>query len=99
MAQWLDDDSLLLCWTEVDDVSTCVGSVVGGPGDEWRWCSLSVAGQGQRLSFVEGHITWQFLEGRPHVDGQAEVLSHGSSCIGGHACEHASIPWLCDATN
>lgn len=75
--------------------STCVRTVVDGPGDEGRWSSLSVAGQGQTLPFVQGYISRQLLEGGPHVDGKADVLSHRARCIGSHTCEHTSITRLC----
>lgn len=58
-----------------------------------------MAGQSQALSFVQGYITWQLLEGRPHVDGQSDVLSHRASWITGHTCEHTSISKLCDEDN
>lgn len=54
-----------------------------------------MAGQGQALAFVQGDVARQLLEGRPHVDGQVDVLPGRAPCVGGHACEHASIPGLC----
>lgn len=79
--------------------NTCIGTVVDSPGDDRRRCSLSMAGQGQTLSFVQGYITWQLLEGRPHVDGQANVLSHRACCVCCHTRVHTSIPWLCEERN
>ncbi len=58
-----------------------------------------MAGQGQTLPFVQGYVTWQLLEGRPHVDGQADVLSHRACCIGSHARKCTSVPWLCEESN
>lgn len=74
---------------------TLIRTVVEVPRDERRGSSLGVAGQGQALAFVQGDVARQLLEGRPHVDGQVDVLPGRAPCVGGHACEHASIPGLC----
>lgn len=55
-----------------------------------------MAGEAQTLPFVQSYITWQLLKGRPHVDGQADVLSDGACCIGSHTCKHSGIPGLCE---
>lgn len=78
---------------------TWVWTIVDSPRDDRRRCSLSMTGQGQTLSFVQGYISWQLLEGRPHVDGQANVLSHRACCVGGHTCENTSISWLCEESS
>lgn len=83
----------------VKEDNTWVRTVVDSPGDDRRRCSLSVAGHGQTLPFVQGYVTWQLLESRPHVDGQADVLSHRTCCIGSHTCKHTSVPWLCEDSN
>lgn len=93
---WMTDSNvtvILQSWGVVE-VHTWVRAVVDSPGDDRRWCSLSVAWQGQTLSFVQGYITWQLLEDRPHVDGQVDVSSYGACCIGSHTCKHSSISWL-----
>lgn len=75
---------------------TLVRAVVDSPGDDGRRRPLSVAGQGQTLPFVQGDVARQLLEGRPHVDGQADVLSHRTCCVCGHTGEHAGVSWLCE---
>lgn len=78
---------------------TWVRTVVDSPGNDWRRGSLSVAGQGQSLAFVQGYVTWQLFESWPHVDGQVDVLSHRARCIGSYTCKHSSIPRLCEEIN
>lgn len=74
MRKWLSDEdgnASVLCWaSEARRGSvTLVRTVVEGPWDERRRSSLSVAGQGQALAFVQGDVARQLLEGGPHVDG------------------------------
>ena len=79
-------------WGGMSSMSTTwEGTVVCCPVDDRSGGSLGVAGQGQTLTGVKGHVTRQLLEGGPHVDGQADILSDGARRVGGYTSEHTSI--------